>query len=138
VQQEQRGVLGADLGQVGHGRQAGGVLEQPDQVAGGEVQFVYASLPDGAVERPARWLAGFAKVNADPGAEARADIPIPLRCLAYWDTATRRWTVEPGEYRLSIGRSSRDLPMAVTVFVELTGQDLEDLHAGEDGQIARS
>jgi beta-glucosidase len=82
---------------------------------GCETIQVYASRPDSAVERPVRWLAGFAKVEADPGAEVTADIPVPLRRLAYWDTASGSWTVEPGEYRLGIGRSSRDLPMVVTV-----------------------
>src|SRR5207237_8117015 len=38
VQEQQGGVLGADLGQVGHGGQAGGGVEQPHQVAGGKVQ----------------------------------------------------------------------------------------------------
>jgi len=85
---------------------------------GCETIQVYASRPDSAVERPVRWLAGFTKVEAGPGAEVTADIPVPPRRLAYWDTATGSWTVEPGEYRLSIGRSSRDLPVSVTVTVD--------------------
>jgi beta-glucosidase len=89
---------------------------------GCETIQVYASRPDSAVERPVRWLAGFTKVEADPGAEVTADIPVPPRRLAYWDTAAGRWTVEPGEYRLGIGRSSRDLPMAVTVTVDSVAQ----------------
>jgi beta-glucosidase len=84
---------------------------------GCETIQVYASRPDSAVERPTRWLAGFTKVEADPGAEETADIAIPLRRLAHWDTATGSWTVEPGEYRLSIGRSSGHLPVSVTVTI---------------------
>ena len=82
---------------------------------GCETIQVYASRPDSAVERPVRWLAGFAKVEALAGAEVTADIAIPLRCLAHWDTAAGRWTVEPGGYQLSVGRSSRDLPLSVAV-----------------------
>ena len=88
---------------------------------GCEIIQVYASRPDSAVERPVRWLAGFTKVEADPGAEVTADIPIPLRRLAHWDTGAGSWTVEPGDYRLSIGRSSRDLPIAVTVTISGLG-----------------
>ena len=84
---------------------------------GCETIQVYASRPDSAVERPLRWLAGFAKVEAGPGAEVTADIPVPHRRLAYWDTAAGGWTVEPGEYRLSIGRSSGHLPVSVTVTI---------------------
>jgi beta-glucosidase len=64
-----------------------------------------------------RWLVGFAKVEALAGAEVTADIAIPLRCLAHWDTAAGRWTVEPGEYQLSVGRSSRDLSLSVAVTI---------------------
>jgi beta-glucosidase len=84
---------------------------------GCETIQVYASRPDSAVRRPVRWLAGFAKAEARAGAEVTADIAIPLRCLAHWDTATDRWIVEPGDYQLSIGRSSRDLPLPVTVTI---------------------
>jgi beta-glucosidase len=34
-----------------------------------EVVQVYASRPDSAVERPTRWLAGFAAATANPGQE---------------------------------------------------------------------
>ena len=37
VQEHDGGVFGAELGQVRHGRQPGGGVEQPHQVAGGEV-----------------------------------------------------------------------------------------------------
>ena len=46
-----------------------------------------------------------------------ASIAIPLRRLAYWDVTAGRWVVEPGEYRFGIGRSSRDLPIKLTVTV---------------------
>ncbi|MGH3204193.1 MAG: fibronectin type III-like domain-contianing protein [Streptosporangiaceae bacterium] len=42
---------------------------------------------------------------------------IPLRRLAHWDTAADAWEVEPGEFELSVGRSSRDLPLSVTVTI---------------------
>ena len=63
---------------------------------GREVVQVYASRPDSAVERPLRWLAGFAVVEADPGEQVAVDVTIEPRALAHWDGG---WTVEPGEYR---------------------------------------
>ena len=62
---------------------------------GREVVQVYASRPDSAVERPVRWLAGFAVVEADPGEQVAVDVTIEPRALAHWDGG---WTVEPGEY----------------------------------------
>lgn len=85
---------------------------------GCETIQVYASRPASAVERPVQWLAGFAKAAALAGAEVMADIAVPLRCLAHWDTTTGLWAVEPGNYQLSVGRSSRDLSLSVTVTID--------------------
>jgi beta-glucosidase len=76
---------------------------------GREVCQVYASMPDSAVQRPLRWLAGFAAVEADPGQEVTAEATVSARSLAHWDVGSHRWVVEPGTYLLSAGRSSRDL-----------------------------
>jgi beta-glucosidase len=84
---------------------------------GRETVQVYASRPGSAIERPARWLAGFTRTEASPGTEVTASIPVPLRQLAHWDTAARGWVVEPGTYRLHIGRSSSDLPLTADLTI---------------------
>jgi beta-glucosidase len=75
---------------------------------GREVVQVYASRPDSAVERPARWLVGFAAVTAGPGQEVTVEVPVPARRLAHWDADANAWAVEPGGYRLAVGRSYTD------------------------------
>jgi beta-glucosidase len=75
---------------------------------GREVVQVYASCPGSAVERPARWLAGFAAVAAGPGQECTLQLPVPARTLAHWDADAHAWAVEPGSYRLTAGRSYDD------------------------------
>lgn len=90
--------------------------------AGCETIQVYASRQHSSVERPVRWLVGFTKVETGPGDEVTTDIPVPLRRLAYWNTADGTWAVEPGKYQLAIGRSSRDLPLRTAVIA--TGTDV--------------
>jgi len=46
---------------------------------GREVVQVYASRPDSALERPVRWLAGFAAAEADPGEEVAVTVTVPIR-----------------------------------------------------------
>ncbi len=78
---------------------------------------VYASRPDSTVERPARWLAGFAVVHAEPGETVEVPVAIHARALRHWDTDQRAWAVEPGEVVLSVGRSAGDLSVSATVVV---------------------
>ncbi len=66
-------------------------------------------------ERPVRWLAGFAVVAAEPGAAVHATIVVPRRAFEVWDVDAQTWVVPPGHYRIRVGRSVRDLRLAVDV-----------------------
>jgi beta-glucosidase len=63
------------------------------------------------VERPARWLVGFAVVRAEAGETLVASVPVAARRFAHWDGG---WQVEPGAYTLLAGGSVDDLPLAAT------------------------
>jgi beta-glucosidase len=76
---------------------------------GREVVQVYASRPGSAIERPAKWLAGFAAVDADPGEAVTVGILIPQRAFEHW--AGQAWATEPGVFTLSAGPSSASLPL---------------------------
>ncbi len=80
---------------------------------GKQVVQVYASRPDSAVDRPARWLAGFAVVEAGPGQQVDVPVTISARALRHWDGGA--WAVEPGEVTLAVGRSAGDLLASTTV-----------------------
>jgi beta-glucosidase len=79
---------------------------------GKQVVQVYAERANSAVDRPVRWLVGFAPVRVAAGGRGRVDIAVPTRLLAHWDAG---WQYEPGEYRLRIGTSVVDLPLAASV-----------------------
>ena len=79
--------------------------------SGGEVVQAYLSRPESSVERPALWLAGFARVAAAPGEEAVARLTLPARALQHWSTAGRRWETEPGTFRLRVGSSAASTPL---------------------------
>jgi beta-glucosidase len=77
---------------------------------GREVVQVYASRPDSAVQRPVKWLAGFAVVEADPGETVDVGIGIPERVFQHW--SGEGWALEPGTFALAAGPSSASLPLA--------------------------
>ena len=101
---------GSTLGlEVAGERGAGSRVRNTGARPGREVVQLYASRADSAVERPPRWLVGFATVDAAAGEEMTVEIAVPERTLAHWDAAARAFVVEPGDYELAAGRSSRDL-----------------------------
>jgi beta-glucosidase len=70
---------------------------------GREVVQVYAARPDSTIPRPPRWLAGFALARVGPGETTTVEIAVSARAFAHWDTATRRWRIEPGSFTLTAG-----------------------------------
>jgi beta-glucosidase len=99
--------------------------------AGSEVVQAYltstAPLPDG-VDRPARWLAGFARVTAAPGETTTATVRVPRRALEVWHDGN--WHRPSGSYRLEFGRSIRDSRLSLDlVLPPISGE--ENGSAGE-------
>ncbi|MFC7278819.1 glycoside hydrolase family 3 protein [Paractinoplanes rhizophilus] len=74
--------------------------------AGREVVQVYVSAHASAPERPARWLAGFANVEAHPGETVTVRIPLPPRRFQIWDGG---WQTIAGEYTVAAAHALDDL-----------------------------
>ncbi|MFD7433740.1 glycoside hydrolase family 3 C-terminal domain-containing protein [Streptomyces sp. NPDC059861] len=86
--------------------------------SGREVVQVYLSRPEGSVEYPERWLAGYTPVHAGPGETVTATVRIPARALSHWSPGHGCWLTEPGPCMVLAGRSAGDLPLAADVEVE--------------------
>jgi beta-glucosidase len=84
-----------------------------------ETVQLYLEPPVGAaVERPVRWLAGFTGVDIPAGESRRVVVTVPRRAFDAWDNTQERWITVPGDYRLGIGRSVRDLRLHAAVQVD--------------------
>ncbi|MFI8354012.1 glycoside hydrolase family 3 protein [Streptomyces cyaneofuscatus] len=70
-----------------------------------------------APERPARWLAGFARVTAAPGASVEVTIPVEHRAYQVWDEEAYGWRTVPGTYEVQAARSLADVRATTTVEV---------------------
>jgi beta-glucosidase len=75
--------------------------------AGYEVVQMYICDRVSSVTRPLKELKGFAKVSLKPGMSTTASIDITPEKLSFYDT-NMNWVVEPGEFDIMVGSSSRD------------------------------
>ena len=73
--------------------------------SGKHVVQVYASRAKSSIERPERWLVGFATVRLAARASATVTIDVPRRHFAHWDGS---WQYEPGDFTLHVGASVID------------------------------
>ena len=65
--------------------------------------------------RPAQELKGFAHVSLAPNEETTLSIPLNDRSFAVWSISANDWVIEPGDYELRIGASSRDIRLQTTI-----------------------
>ena len=79
--------------------------------AGAEVAEIYVEPVHPGVFRPVKELKGFAKVFLQPGEKKKVSVTLDENAFAYYDVGTRSWVAGKGEYKILVGRSSRDFPL---------------------------
>ena len=83
--------------------------------AGAEVVQVYVGPRNPPVPRPPDELKAFAKVALAPGEKKTVRLTLDESSFAFYDTASRAWTVAPGTYDILVGSSSRDIRSRASV-----------------------
>jgi beta-glucosidase len=86
--------------------------------SGTDVLQLYVHDVEATVARPEQELRAFAKVALGPGQSATVTFGLDRRAFAYWDPDRHDWHVEPGEFEIRIGESSRDIRAVAVVTVK--------------------
>jgi beta-glucosidase len=74
---------------------------------GEEVVELYAGFPHPAVDRPVKLLRGFEKVGLSAGETRTVRFALRAADLAYYDAVSHSWRIEPTDYTVLVGGSSR-------------------------------
>ena len=79
-----------------------------------EVPQIYLGAPSHApagVQFPVRALVAFDRVNIPAGQTRTVTLHVPRREMQYWSTREQKWMMPAGERMVSVGGSSRSLPL---------------------------
>ena len=82
--------------------------------AGDEVVQMYIRDLVSSVTRPIKELKGFERVTLQPGQKITVALPISPSSLAFYDV-NMKFVVEPGEFEVMVGHSSRDADLQKVV-----------------------
>lgn len=103
-------------------------VQNTGSVAGKEVVELYATAPASQLEKPVQELKAYAKTaTLEPGQTATVALKFAAADLASFDEAQSAWVVEAGQYKLSIGASSRDIRATVETAVEAKTTPVSDV-----------
>ncbi|MFW9795704.1 MAG: beta-glucosidase [Candidatus Thorarchaeota archaeon] len=84
-------------------------IENSGERMGSEVLQVYSHDVQSSVERPLKELVGFEKVVLNPSERKIVPIQVRVHDLMFYDVDKHDWHLEPGEFELQIGNSSRNI-----------------------------
>lgn len=76
---------------------------------GKEVIQLYISAKEGQVIRPVRELRAFKKISLNPGETKTVVLELDGRAFSYWNTEIHDWYMEPGSYKIQIGKSAQEI-----------------------------
>jgi beta-glucosidase len=75
--------------------------------AGDEVVQLYLHQRAGRASRPVRLLQGFQRISLAPGENRQVTFTLDESNIRYWNSVERAWVIDPGEFDVWVGNSSR-------------------------------
>ena len=82
---------------------------------GREVVQLYVRDVDASVARPEQELKQFDKIALAPGETRTVSLGLHPRAFSFWDAGRPGWVLEPGEFEIRVGSSSRNIHTTGTI-----------------------
>jgi beta-glucosidase len=76
---------------------------------GAETAQIYVGDVKCSVPRPPKELKGFKKLFLKVGESKKVDVVLDKSAFAFWHPEKKKWVVEPGDFDILVGSSSRDI-----------------------------
>jgi beta-glucosidase len=90
------------------------VVTNTGKRAGAEVIQLYIAPPASPVKRPLKQLAGFQRLELQPGEQKTITFELPYTesAFRYWHEESEQFLCQPGTARILVGNSSADVPLS--------------------------
>ncbi|WP_242255908.1 glycoside hydrolase family 3 C-terminal domain-containing protein [Bacillus cereus group sp. BfR-BA-01379] len=95
-------------------------VKNTGSIAGKEIVQLYIKDVESSMIRPEKELKGFEKVELQPGEEKTVSFILNKRSFAYYNVEWKDWQVETGEFEILVGKSSKEIVLHDSIFVQST------------------
>lgn len=95
-------------------------VKNTGSLLGKEIVQLYVRDVESSVIRPQKELKGFEKVELQPGEEKTVTFILDQRSFAYYNVDLEDWHVESGEFNILIGKSSREIVLKDSIWLQST------------------
>jgi beta-glucosidase len=91
------------------------MIKNTGNMAGAEVAQLYIHPVSPSIDRPIRELSGFEKIYLNPTEQGKVRFELRKSDFGYFDENENSWKIEPGEYIIEVGNSSRNTKLSEKV-----------------------
>jgi beta-glucosidase len=85
---------------------------------GDEVAQVYVHDVNASIKVPINQLKRFQRITLAPGESKTLTFKIPASEFSFYDTGTNDFKVEPGQWEIQIGSSSKDIKLKKNITIQ--------------------
>lgn len=85
---------------------------------GSEVVQLYVANKNPSTIRPPKELKAFQKIALNPGESQNVTLNLDSSSFSYYDESASSWKVQPGEYDILVGSSSRKISERATIYLQ--------------------
>ena len=93
-------------------------IENTGEMEASETAQVYVRDMESKVKQPLKALKGFEKVKLQPGESRRVEIILDEEAFSFFDIDSNDFIIEPGDFMISVGNSSENLPLSGSVTIK--------------------
>ncbi|MED0963558.1 glycoside hydrolase family 3 C-terminal domain-containing protein [Bacillus paramycoides] len=95
-------------------------VKNTGSTVGKEIVQLYIKDVESTMIRPEKELKGFEKVALQPGEEKTVSFTLNKRSFAYYNVELKDWHVETGEFEILVGKSSKEIVLHDSLYVQST------------------
>jgi len=87
-------------------------IKNTGNIKGAEVPQLYIHDMNPIIEKAPKELKRFSRVTIEPGETKNVEFKLTKNDFKYYDSSNHNWTVNPGDYEILVGSSSRDIKLS--------------------------
>ncbi|MGG0762000.1 glycoside hydrolase family 3 C-terminal domain-containing protein [Bacillus paramycoides] len=95
-------------------------VKNTGSTVGKEIVQLYIKDVESTMIRPEKELKGFEKVALQPGEEKTVSFTLNKRSFVYYNVELKDWHVETGEFEILVGKSSKEIVLHDSLYVQST------------------
>lgn len=98
-------------------------------IKGKEIVQIYIKQDEPVIFKPEKELKAFEKIELEQNEEKEIYIILDKSAFKYYNTETKKWSIEKGKYNILVGKSSQEIVLQEEIQLESDDENVEEYYS---------